>query len=201
MTDLLSQLKNVRRSGDGWTARCPCHEDRHNSLSICRRDDRWLLKCHAGCTTDDVVKALGLELHDLFADRNKNCPVIPPIRRAHAHTNAISQAKAGKSGKPPVLTVVGSQITLADYARAKELPIEFLTGLGLRDRKRDGKPAISIPYFGNDGQVAANCSTSSRRCLRGGTARQCSLLRAGPPERPGSSLPPNTACGSCGGCP
>jgi hypothetical protein len=26
MTDLLAQLKGVARSGDGWTARCPAHE-------------------------------------------------------------------------------------------------------------------------------------------------------------------------------
>jgi hypothetical protein len=32
--DLLARLKGVRRSGEGWTAKCPAHEDRQNSLSI-----------------------------------------------------------------------------------------------------------------------------------------------------------------------
>ena len=164
MIDLLSQLKNVRRSGDSWTAKCPCHDDRHNSLSICHTDDRWLLKCHAGCATDDVVKALGLELRDLFADTNNNCPAIPPNRRAHVHTNTKGLAKARTSGKPPALTVVSSQISLAEYAKAKALPIEFLLDLGLRDRKRDGKPAIVIPYLGTDSQVVA---TRYRIAMRG----------------------------------
>ena len=62
-----------------------------------------------------------------------------------------SRANAGASEKTPVLAVVRSQITLVDYAMAKALPVEFLSDLGLRDRKRDGKPAISIPYLGNDG--------------------------------------------------
>jgi hypothetical protein len=49
MTDLLPLLKGVGRSGDGWTARCPAHDDGHSSLTIHHRDGRWLVKCHAGC--------------------------------------------------------------------------------------------------------------------------------------------------------
>lgn len=49
MIDLLAQLKDVCRSGDGWTARCPAHADRHNSLSVHHSDGGWLLKCHGGC--------------------------------------------------------------------------------------------------------------------------------------------------------
>ena len=48
MTDLLARLKSVVLSGNGWTARCPTHDDQHNSLSIDHRDGRWLVKCHAG---------------------------------------------------------------------------------------------------------------------------------------------------------
>jgi putative DNA primase/helicase len=50
MTDLLARLTGVEPSGDGWTARCPAHEDRHNSLSVHHRDGHWLVKCHAGVT-------------------------------------------------------------------------------------------------------------------------------------------------------
>lgn len=58
MTDLLARLNGVSRSGDGWTARCPAHEDRHNSLSIHKRDGRWLIKCHAGCEWEGIIGAL-----------------------------------------------------------------------------------------------------------------------------------------------
>jgi len=155
MIDLLSELKNVRRGGDGWTARCPCHHDRHNSLSICHRDDRWLLKCHAGCAIADIVQALGLKLSDLFEGKKDNLRAIPPGERAHMHTEVTSDTGSERSDRPHGLKVISSQITLADYAKAKALPIEFLSDLGLRDRKRDGKPAISIPYRGIDGQVVA----------------------------------------------
>jgi len=68
MTDLLAQLKAVRRGGDGWTARCPAHDDQHNSLSIHHPDGRWLLKCHAGCGWQEIIDALGLDAADLFDD-------------------------------------------------------------------------------------------------------------------------------------
>ena len=61
MTGLLAQLKGVARSGDGWTARCPAHDDRHNSLSIHHRDGHWLLKCHAGCGWQEIVDALRID--------------------------------------------------------------------------------------------------------------------------------------------
>src|ERR1700733_3375146 len=52
----------------GWTAQCPAHDDRNASLSLGAGDDeRALLHCHAGCSTEEIVAALGLELRDLFA--------------------------------------------------------------------------------------------------------------------------------------
>ena len=58
-------------SGAAWTARCPAHQDGNNSLSIGIGDKGIVIKCHTGCDTADVVKALGLELRDLFADDKK----------------------------------------------------------------------------------------------------------------------------------
>ena len=72
--DLLSRLNGVRRLGEGWMARCPAHDDQHASLSVGQGDDgRWLLNCHAGCTVDAVVDALGIDTRDLFPTRN-NAP-------------------------------------------------------------------------------------------------------------------------------
>ena len=53
-----------RKSGDGYTARCPAHADHNPSLSLRDgRDGRILVKCHAGCEQTVVIaslKALGL---------------------------------------------------------------------------------------------------------------------------------------------
>jgi hypothetical protein len=48
---------------------CPAHDDTRTSLSVAEGDDgRALLLCFAGCPTPTVVKALGLEMADLFAE-------------------------------------------------------------------------------------------------------------------------------------
>jgi len=65
----LSLLKDVKITGtDQWSARCPAHDDSVASLSISKgSDDQVLLHCHAGCTPEQIVKAVGLEMIDLFA--------------------------------------------------------------------------------------------------------------------------------------
>jgi len=64
---ILSRLEGVRRSGGGWSARCPAHEDRRASLSIGEGDDgRALVHCHAGCTADAICAAVGLRVADLM---------------------------------------------------------------------------------------------------------------------------------------
>jgi len=56
--DLLPLLEGVRRSGDGFVARCPAHDDRNASLSVRQSGDELLAFCHAGCAFDDVIAAV-----------------------------------------------------------------------------------------------------------------------------------------------
>ncbi len=66
---LLSKLPDVKRNSQGWQARCPAHDDRRPSLSIAKGDDgRVLVRCHAGCTTEAVVSALGMSMRDLMPE-------------------------------------------------------------------------------------------------------------------------------------
>src|SRR5680860_1196112 len=74
---ILGKLNKVRRSGDGWMARCPAHEDRDPSLSISEgTDGAVLLHCHAGCTTEAVVAELGVTLEDLFPPRETSPTIV-----------------------------------------------------------------------------------------------------------------------------
>ncbi|MFH0809199.1 MAG: DNA primase, partial [Pseudomonadota bacterium] len=100
---VLSRLEGVRRSGNGWTARCPAHDDRNASLSINEGDGGVLLHCFAGCEKPAIMAALGMTLADLFADRPKD------------------------------QTPTATKINLADLARDKGLPVDFLKALGLHD--------------------------------------------------------------------
>jgi hypothetical protein len=59
---VLSALRGVRRSGRGWTALCPSHDDREQSLSIGEGvGGRLLLYCHAGCSFTEILTALRRE--------------------------------------------------------------------------------------------------------------------------------------------
>jgi len=72
--EFVSRLSEARPSGPGqWSALCPAHDDRNPSLSISTGDDgRVLVKCFSGCSAEQIVAALGLEMSDLFPDRPAN---------------------------------------------------------------------------------------------------------------------------------
>ena len=65
--EIARQLSHVTWRGDTFMARCPAHEDRTPSLSgKSGNDGRTLLKCHAGCQTEDVLSELGLSFRALY---------------------------------------------------------------------------------------------------------------------------------------
>lgn len=111
LENVLSRLQRVRKSDKGgWVACCPAHHDRHPSLSIgVGKEGRVLLKCHAGCTADSIVAAIGLSLADLFP-----ASASPPKKRAHAG------------------------FVLLDLAAHVRLSWKFLFNLGLSDEDGGG---------------------------------------------------------------
>lgn len=65
--EFLSRVASVKKTANGWQAKCPAHDDRKASLSIAEGGKGIVLTCQAGCDTRAVVEALGLTLSDLFA--------------------------------------------------------------------------------------------------------------------------------------
>lgn len=63
---ILGRFPIAKKSGAGYLATCPAHDDHNPSLSIAVKDSKVLLKCQAGCTVDSVCAAVGLEVKDLF---------------------------------------------------------------------------------------------------------------------------------------
>lgn len=90
----LERLGPVRRSGKEHLARCPAHQDDTPSLGITEnaRGDA-LLRCRAGCPTEEIVAALGLAMRDLFADRAAGNGHAP--RRVVAKTDYPDRDTAG----------------------------------------------------------------------------------------------------------
>jgi hypothetical protein len=135
---ILQKLTSVVKRSNGWSARCPAHDDQQQSLSISIKDGKILLHCFAGCKTEDVLAAVGLTWKDLFSDNGrKEGDVNPPC-------NPRNRATALSGG-----------ITLTEYATAKRLPEDFLLDLGVAEVKRKGQRALEMPYLDTAGQVVA----------------------------------------------
>ncbi len=89
---LLSKLQKAKRSGQGWIACCPAHEDRRPSLSIAETEDGLaLLKCHAGCSIDAICGALGIAKVELFPKQGRS--YTRGMRRQPVRTKAYSAAR------------------------------------------------------------------------------------------------------------
>ncbi len=130
---VLSRLSDVQRNGDEATARCPAHDDKHASLSIGVGDDgRVLLHDFAGCSVEQIVAALGLTVADLFPAKSPNGKARGGGGVLHTDTHSNTRTRSG--------------LTLAEYAEAKRLPLDFLQGLGLADMSYLGLPAVRISY-------------------------------------------------------
>jgi len=160
LQEIIDRLHNPKYIGSGrYMAKCPAHDDKEASLSVTTGDDdRVLMKCFAGCSTEDVVKAIGLEMKDLFPQRGGGGVVLPGKKAAHPHTPNEHLEMIEKSGcapDEPVQHTLCTGVTLKEYAEAKRLPIDFLRKEGVSDMMYQGSPAIRIPYYDEGGAEAA----------------------------------------------
>lgn len=65
---VLAALGPYRQTASGWSAHCPAHEDRNPSLSVSEGDRGIVLHCHAGCSVNNILAAVGLTWADLRGD-------------------------------------------------------------------------------------------------------------------------------------
>ena len=134
---VLERLEGVEKHDGFYRAFCPAHDDNSTpNLDVKEGDDgRALLICRVGCETPKIVAALGLEMRDLFEQSNDQ------------------RKKFGSY--PPKTAATLQPCNLENYAASKCLPVEFLKKLGLTDRNYQGKPAVRIPYFDENGEEIA----------------------------------------------
>ncbi|OFZ20064.1 MAG: hypothetical protein A2X94_09120 [Bdellovibrionales bacterium GWB1_55_8] len=62
----LASALGGKRSGNGYAAKCPAHDDRDPSLTITQDAGRVLVHCHAKCSQDAVIAALKQMGLDIF---------------------------------------------------------------------------------------------------------------------------------------
>ena len=81
VTALLKGVRPHANGRSGCEAMCPAHPDRRQSLGVSLSEDgsHVLVCCQAGCTPQDVVRALGLTMRDLFERPEPPDPARPLI--------------------------------------------------------------------------------------------------------------------------
>jgi hypothetical protein len=170
VSELLARLEKVKAKGESWTALCPAHDDSNPSLSVSTGEDgRALVNCHAGCTAEQIVAAVEMEMKDLFAGGGGGAE--SPKSTAHVHTppeNPHRKAEKGVQG-PNAQQRTGAHppeegVTLEQYAEYTGLEVGYLRSLGLETITYQGHPAVRIPYLSSVGEDLPE-STRFRRSL------------------------------------
>ena len=89
----------AHRIGAGkWAAKCPLHQGHSDgSLSISSADDgKTLIRCWAGCPTEDVLSSAGLSWSDLFPETSTTYPRRPIDPKVELQRKAERELKAWK---------------------------------------------------------------------------------------------------------
>jgi DNA-binding transcriptional ArsR family regulator len=153
--DVLDKLDVASRNGEKAMSFCPAHDDRTNpSLSLKAENGRLLLHCFAGCHPEDIISKIGLGMKDLFSEGGGGSS-IPPNTPARLHAQGENPHTNGQNERASGDACSDHGCTLKDYSEEKQLPEEFLRGLGLRDVTYLDKLAVRIPYPDEEGQEVA----------------------------------------------
>ncbi|MFN7022271.1 MAG: DUF3987 domain-containing protein, partial [Phycisphaerales bacterium] len=133
--------REPKRAGVGWCCKCPAHDDRTPSLSIHAGDDgRALVCCHAGCTVEAVLAALGLRPADLFTPdpsrRNGRAP--KTRRRGDGDETTRKPARGGDS-----VTVASDATGGRTFPTARDVVAEL--------ERRHGPRSATWTYHDADG--------------------------------------------------
>lgn len=84
---ILDRLTKVKREREGqWNACCPAHNDRSPSLAVGEtQDGRVLVHCHGGCSVEDVLVAIGLDMTDLYPEATHHQSMMRHIHTRPKH--------------------------------------------------------------------------------------------------------------------
>jgi len=124
--EVLSRLRGVRRSRNGWIALCPAHDDRNPSLSVRENNGKTLLHCFSGCAAEAVCAALKIGTRDLFdkpLGSHQRQPHI--VRYAHRQIEGLRNHLTPTERERPITVVLASRDNpVPAMARALALTVE-----------------------------------------------------------------------------
>ncbi len=109
---ILSRLRAVRWSGNGYVARCPAHDDQNPSLSVREGEGRRiLLHCYAGCDYLSILRALELE------PQRAELPPLHPVSDGARieHARRLWREAKPLAGTPAQAYLEGREIALPSW--------------------------------------------------------------------------------------
>jgi hypothetical protein len=123
-------------------ALCPAHDDRNPSLSISPGNGSGpLIKCFAGCDTEAVLKAVGLDWQDVLPPRET------PVRNSTLIRGSGATARPGKITRYEIQDASGNLIAVhirEDLAEGKKVRWELPDGTP----NLGGIKTSDLPLFG-----------------------------------------------------
>ena len=192
-----------RKASGSWIARCPAHDDRTPSLSICDASNgKVLVRCHAGCGQERVIAAL--RSHDLWAQDGDR-----PLKHHAARTVAVDRPDRGDTERTKSALAIWQASTPAagglveSYLRSRGLQLsppptlrlharlkhpsggKWPAMVGLVTRGTDDKPlAIHRTFLARDGSGKASVDKQKMMLgpCRGGVVKlgaPCDLVMVG----------------------
>jgi putative DNA primase/helicase len=182
-----------RKTGNGWMARCPAHDDREPSLSIRDAGDgRVLFRCHAGCDQGRVISAL--RSRGLWEDRGNRHMGPAPRRDERPDSNDTKRTEAAlvlwQAAKPASGTLLETYLTSRGLCLPPPPTLRFHAGLkhpsggiwpamvALVTRGFDDTPlAIHRTFLARDGAGKATVNPQKMMLgpCRGGAVKLCPI--------------------------
>lgn len=92
LQEVLSHFDGVKRRNENeYMVRCPCHDDKKQSLCIGNGEKGVVLKCQAGCDTRAILDRVGLKPADLFFEKKQDNR--PQIVATYQYPNGVQKLR------------------------------------------------------------------------------------------------------------
>lgn len=92
LQEVLSHFDGVKRRNENeYMVRCPCHDDKKQSLCIGKGEKGVVLKCQAGCDTRAILDRVGLKPADLFFEKKQNSR--PQVTAIYQYPNGVQKLR------------------------------------------------------------------------------------------------------------
>lgn len=92
LQEVLSHFDGAKRRNENeYMVRCPCHDDKKQSLCIGNGEKGVVLKCQAGCDTRAILDRVGLKPADLFFEKKQDNR--PQIVATYQYPNGVQKLR------------------------------------------------------------------------------------------------------------